>query len=114
MFDQLFPDRAPLPDSGTARWPRNVGATSFTVPNSKWHTRRCWRLPIYTLVAANALRLAERPGELITREEIKAAADRWASRRSPQRSLTNREFRVAPDSPVTPRDGSPSSAGFSQ
>ncbi len=41
-----------------------------------------------TLAAANALRLAERSGELITREEIKAAADRWASRRSPQRALT--------------------------
>lgn len=33
-----------------------------------------------TLVVAKALRLAERPCELITTEEIKAAADRWASR----------------------------------
>jgi integrase/recombinase XerD len=37
-----------------------------------------------TLAAANALRLAERPGELITCEEIKAAADCWASRHSTQ------------------------------
>jgi site-specific recombinase XerD len=34
----------------------------------------------YTLVVAKALRLAERPSELITTEEIKAAAERWASR----------------------------------
>jgi site-specific recombinase XerD len=40
----------------------------------------------YTLAVTKALRLAERPGELITPGEIKAAADRWASRRSPQRS----------------------------
>lgn len=41
----------------------------------------------YILVVAKALRLAERPGELITSQEIKAAADRWAHRRSPRRSL---------------------------
>src|SRR3974377_2354049 len=41
-----------------------------------------------TLAAANVLRLAERPGELITREEIKAAADCWASRPSPQLALS--------------------------
>lgn len=34
----------------------------------------------YTLIVANALRLAERPEDLITREEIKAEADLWASR----------------------------------
>jgi integrase/recombinase XerD len=35
----------------------------------------------YTLRVAKVLRLAERPGELITRTEIAAAADRWAKRR---------------------------------
>jgi integrase/recombinase XerD len=35
----------------------------------------------YTLCVAKALRLAERPGELITRTEIAAAANRWANRR---------------------------------
>lgn len=34
----------------------------------------------YTLVIANALRLAERSGELITRTEIDAEADRWVNR----------------------------------
>ena len=41
----------------------------------------CERIAIYTLVVAKALRLAERPGELITRAEIEAEADRWANRR---------------------------------
>jgi site-specific recombinase XerD len=35
----------------------------------------------YTLRVAKVLRLAERPGELITRTEITAAANRWANRR---------------------------------
>jgi integrase/recombinase XerD len=41
----------------------------------------------YTLGVAKALRLAERPGELITAGEIKAAADCWVRRRSPRGSL---------------------------
>lgn len=35
----------------------------------------------YTLVIAQALRLDDRPGELITRAEIDAEADRWVNRR---------------------------------
>src|SRR4051794_31447927 len=38
------------------------------------------RIAIYTLVVAGALRLADRPGELVTRAEIEAEADRWANR----------------------------------
>jgi integrase/recombinase XerD len=38
------------------------------------------RIAIYTLVVAKALRLADRPGELVTRLEIEAEADRWANR----------------------------------
>lgn len=38
----------------------------------------------YILVIAQELRLAERPGELITLEEIKVAADRWVNRPLPQ------------------------------
>lgn len=37
-------------------------------------------IAIYTLVVAKALRLADRPGELVTRTEIEAEADRWVSR----------------------------------
>src|SRR5207237_5862047 len=38
------------------------------------------RIAIYTLVVAKALRLADRPGELVTRPAIEAQADRWANR----------------------------------
>ena len=38
------------------------------------------RIAIYTLIVAKALRLADRPGELVTRAEIEAEADRWANR----------------------------------
>jgi site-specific recombinase XerD len=38
------------------------------------------RIAIYTLVVAKALPLADRPGELVTRAEIEAEADRWAHR----------------------------------
>ncbi len=44
------------------------------------HTLRA--IVSYTLLIAKALRLANRPGELITRVEIEAAANRWVSRRS--------------------------------
>jgi len=48
--------------------------------------RLSWRtlqaIALYTLVVAEALRMAERPGECITRAEIEAEADRWFNRRS--------------------------------
>ncbi len=44
------------------------------------HTLRA--IVSYTLLIAKALRLPERRGELITRAEIEAAANRWFSRRS--------------------------------
>ena len=45
-------------------------------------SRRTLRsIALYTLVVAKALRLAERPGEFITRAEIEAEADRWFNRR---------------------------------
>ena len=34
----------------------------------------------YTLVVAKALRLADRPGEFITKDEIEVEAERWANR----------------------------------
>lgn len=42
------------------------------------HIARC------TLVVATVLRLAERPGEVITRAEIEAAANRWVNRPRPR------------------------------
>jgi site-specific recombinase XerD len=46
----------------------------------------------YTLIVAEALRLAKRPGELITRAEVEAVVDRWLGRRS--RRSTVRQIRV--------------------
>ena len=46
----------------------------------------------YTLIAAKALRLAERPGELVTRAEVKAEVDSWLGRRS--RRSTSRQIRL--------------------
>jgi site-specific recombinase XerD len=44
-------------------------------------SRRTLRgIAIYTLIIAEALRLADRPGELVTRAEIEAGAGRWANR----------------------------------
>jgi integrase/recombinase XerD len=37
-------------------------------------------IAFYTLVVARALRLADRPGELITKNEIEIEAERWANR----------------------------------
>jgi integrase/recombinase XerD len=45
-------------------------------------SRRTLRVAaIYLVIVAKALRLAERPGELVARDEIEAEADRWAERR---------------------------------
>ena len=41
---------------------------------------RCELIAVYPLIVAKALRLADRPGELITRAEIEAEANRWANR----------------------------------
>jgi site-specific recombinase XerD len=56
-------------------------------------TRRTLRsIARYTLIAAEVLRLANRPGELITRAEVKAEVDRWLAHRS--RRSTARQSRL--------------------
>jgi integrase/recombinase XerD len=46
-------------------------------------------IAIYTLIVAKALRLAERPGQCISRDEMEAAADRWSKRRRKPATLRN-------------------------
>ncbi len=46
----------------------------------------------YTLIAAKALRMAERPGVFITPAEVKAEVDRWLARRA--RRSTTRQIRL--------------------
>ena len=67
-------------------------------------SRRTLRdIALYTLVVAEALRLAERPGESITRAEIEAEADRWFNRRpEPARKRQNRHLRIYFTRPCRP------------
>jgi integrase/recombinase XerD len=49
----------------------------------------------FTLAIAKALRLAERPGEIITRIELEAEAERWVNRRpKPRGRQSDRRLRV--------------------
>ena len=65
-------------------------------------------IAIYTLVVAKALRLADRPGELVTRTEIEAEADRWVSRHPRPPAMREATVRGS-GSPAMPLDGSLSS-----
>jgi integrase/recombinase XerD len=86
MFDRLFQKPRVL-----ARYldgPLAEERRRYLVHCAEQHMARATlrEIATYTLAVAKALRLAERPGELITPGEIKAAADCWACRRSPHRS----------------------------
>ena len=100
MFDQLFPDSRALARQRDGPLAEERRRYLVHCAEQQMAHKTLLEIARCTLAAANALRLAERPGELITREEIKAAADRWASRRSPQLRVADREFRVAPVHPL--------------
>jgi integrase/recombinase XerD len=81
MFEQLFerPHALARQQNGPAAEERRRYLAHCA---ERQMARRTLRLiAIYILIVANALRLADRPGELITRAEIEAEADRWANRR---------------------------------
>jgi site-specific recombinase XerD len=89
VFEQLFPGSRALArqrDGPLAEERRRylVHCAEQQMAHSTLH-----EIAIYILIVANALRLTERPGELITEEEIRGAADCWTIRRSPQRELPN-------------------------
>ena len=88
MFDQLFPDSRALARQREGPLAEERRRYLVHCAEQQMAHKTLLEIARCTLATANALRLAERSGELITREEIKAAADRWASRRSPQRALT--------------------------
>jgi integrase/recombinase XerD len=87
VFEQLFPGSRALARQRDGPLAEDRRRYLVHCAEQQMAHRTLQEIAIYTLVAANALRLAERPGELITGEEIKTASDCWASRRSPQRSL---------------------------
>jgi integrase/recombinase XerD len=84
MFDQLFqhPHALARHRNGPLSEERRRYLAHCTAQQMTVWTRR--HIANYILVVAKALRLADRPGELITAEEIEAAAQRWAGHRSQQ------------------------------
>ena len=75
MFDQLFPDSRALARQRDGPLAEERRRYLVHCAEQQMAHKTLLEIARCTLAAANALRLAERPGELITREEIKAAAD---------------------------------------
>jgi site-specific recombinase XerD len=88
VFDQLFPDSRALARQRDGPLAEERRRYLVHCAEQQMAHKTLLEIARCTLAAANALRVAERPGELITREEIKAAADRWATRHSPQHALS--------------------------
>jgi site-specific recombinase XerD len=82
MFDRLF--RKPFVlarhQNGPLADERRRYLAHCAEQRLSWRTLQA--IALYTLVIAEALQMAERPGEYITRTEIEAEADRWFNRRS--------------------------------
>jgi len=92
MFDQLFrlPHvRARYRNGPLAEERRRYLANCAEQQMSRSTLRNIAR---YTLIIAEALRLAERPSEFVTCAEVEAEVDRWLARRS--RRSTLRQIRV--------------------
>ena len=66
----------------------------------------------YLLVVAQRLRLAERPGELISRDEIERQAHRWAQQPGPRKVIGSKWQRMI-SSAMRP-SGFSSAAGYSR
>ena len=82
MFDRLFQHPHALArhrDGPLSEERRRFLAHCAAQHTAVWTLRH---VANYVLVVAKVLRLADRPGELITADEIEAEASRWARRRS--------------------------------
>jgi integrase/recombinase XerD len=80
MFEQLFerPHALERQRNGPLAEERRRYLVHCAEQQISTGTLRC--IASYTLIIAKALRLADRPGDLILRAEIEAEADRWANR----------------------------------
>jgi len=80
MFEQLFerPHALARQQNGPLAEERRRYLVHCAEQQMAHRTLRC--IAIYTLIVADALRLADRPGDLISRIEIESEADRWANR----------------------------------
>lgn len=95
MFDRLFKRASALARhrNGPLAEERRRYLAHCAEQQMSWDSLQ--HIASYTMVVAKALRLAQRPGELITRAEIAAAAERWDNRRSARpRMRKNRRVRV--------------------
>jgi integrase/recombinase XerD len=95
MFDRLFQDPCTLARQRNGPLAEDRRRYLSHCSEQQMSRRTLRDIALYTLVVAEALRLAERPGESITRAEIEAEADRWFNRRpEPARMRQNRHLRI--------------------
>ncbi len=95
MFDRLFQNPCVLARQRNGPLAEDRRRYLSHCAEQQMSRRTMRSIALYTLVVAEALRLAERPGEFITRAEVEVEADRWFNRRpEPARMRQNRQLRV--------------------
>ncbi len=90
MFDRLFQNPRVLARQRAGPLAEERGGYLAHCAEQQMSPARLQHIARYILVITEALRLAERPGELITRTEIEAEADRRIKIRPKRRMLTYR------------------------
>ena len=86
MFDQLFKDPHALARQRNGPLAEERRRYLTHCAEQQMAPKTLLDIATYLFVVATALRLAERPGDFITPDEIKCAADRWVGRHSHQPS----------------------------
>ena len=92
MFDQLFQNPFVLARQRNGPLAEERGSYLAHCAEQQMSRRTLRSIARYTLIVTKALRLAERPGKLVTRAHVKAEVDRWLGRRS--RQSTARQIRL--------------------
>ena len=92
MFDRLFQNPSVLARQRNGPLAEERRRYLAHCAEQQMSRRTLRSIARYTLIAAQALRLAERPGELVTRAEVKPEVDRWLGHRS--RRSTMRQIRL--------------------
>jgi site-specific recombinase XerD len=92
MFDQLFQNPFVLARQRSGPLADERRRYLVHCAEQQMSRRTLRSIARYTLIAAEALRLAERPSEVITHAEVAAEVERWSDRRS--RRSTARQVRL--------------------
>lgn len=92
MFDQLFQNPCALARQRDGPLAEDRRRYLVHCAQQQMSRRTLRSIARYTLLITNALCLAQRPNEVVTRAEVRAEVDRWLSRRS--RRSTTRQIRV--------------------